>query len=271
MARIRTVKPEFPQSESLGRVSRDARLCFVNLWTICDDAGRARGNSRMLASLLFPYDDDAPKLIDGWMAELEREEAIVRYEADGNSYVSVVNWLKHQKIDKPSVSKLPAPREASRIISKPREASSEDLGPRTKDLDQGPGREGTKEGTNARSACADEIAQAIEAYNLAAERQDWPIAQHLSEARRKKLAGRLRECGGLQGWQAAMAKAQESSFLRGEGVRDKAHANWVPDLDFFLQQSTFSKLMEGKYDDRAGRSEPTGFAAVIAGARAAAA
>ena len=59
MARIRTIKPEFPQSESMGRVSRDARLCFVMLWTIADDSGRLRGNSRMLASLLFPYDDDA--------------------------------------------------------------------------------------------------------------------------------------------------------------------------------------------------------------------
>jgi hypothetical protein len=27
----------------------------------------------MLASLLFPYDDDAGSLIDGWLAELERE------------------------------------------------------------------------------------------------------------------------------------------------------------------------------------------------------
>jgi hypothetical protein len=60
MGRIRTIKPEFPQSESLARVSRDARLCFVALWTICDDAGRARGNGRMLASLLFPYDELNP-------------------------------------------------------------------------------------------------------------------------------------------------------------------------------------------------------------------
>jgi hypothetical protein len=59
MARIRTIKPEFPQSESMGRISRDARLLFVQLWCICDDHGRTRAASRMLASLLFPYDDDA--------------------------------------------------------------------------------------------------------------------------------------------------------------------------------------------------------------------
>ena len=79
MARIRSIKPEFPQSESMGKVSRDARLLFVELWCICDDHGRTRAASRMLASLLFPYDDDAPKLIDGWLSELERQGCIRLY------------------------------------------------------------------------------------------------------------------------------------------------------------------------------------------------
>jgi len=49
---------------------------------------------------------------------------------------------------------------------------------------------------------------------------------------------------------------------------DKAHESWAPDLDFFLQQSSFTKLMEGKYDDRERKMEPTGFDALLAGARA---
>ena len=139
MARIRTIKPEFPQSESMGNVSRDARLCFVMLWTIADDSGRLRGNSRMLASLLFPYDDDAPSLIDGWMQELESEGCVNRYQVDGASYVEIAKWLSHQKIDKPTPSKLPAFDPSSRILANPRESSSLDQGPkdqRTKD--QGP-------------------------------------------------------------------------------------------------------------------------------------
>lgn len=133
MARIRTIKPEFPQSESMGRISRDARLLFVELWTICDDSGRTRAASRMLASLLFPYDDDAPGLIDGWLDELEAEGCIVRYTAEGASYLEVRNWLSHQKIDKPSQSKIPAFDECSRKLAKPREHSSLDQGSRTKD------------------------------------------------------------------------------------------------------------------------------------------
>ena len=126
MARIRTIKPEFPQSESMGRVSREARLCFVLLWTICDDAGRTRASSRMLASLLYPYDEDAGKRIDGWLSELERENCVVRYEVDGNTYLEVRNWLNHQRIDRPSASKIPACDESSRVIANPREASCEE-------------------------------------------------------------------------------------------------------------------------------------------------
>lgn len=128
MARIRTIKPEFPQSESMGRVSRESRLCFIMLWTIADDLGRLRGNSRMLASLLYPYDIDAGKRIDGWLDELEKEKCILRYKSDsGDSYIAILNWSQHQKIDKPSKSKIPGPdsetlariREDSRDIEEP--------------------------------------------------------------------------------------------------------------------------------------------------------
>jgi len=108
MARIRTIKPEFPQSESMGRVSRDARLLFILLWPICDDHGRTRAASRMLASTLFPYDEDAGKRIEGWLAELEREGCIRRYMTGGSAYLEVCKWLIHQRIDKPSKPQFPA-------------------------------------------------------------------------------------------------------------------------------------------------------------------
>lgn len=131
MARIRTIKPEFPQSESMGRVSREARLCFIMLWTVVDDAGRTRASSRMLASLLYPYDEDAGSLMDGWLEELEREHCVVRYSLEGNSYLEISKWLNHQKIDKPSVSRLPAFVEGSRIVANAREESATYLVPST--------------------------------------------------------------------------------------------------------------------------------------------
>jgi hypothetical protein len=129
MARIRTIKPELPHSETLGTVSRDARLLFVNLFTIADDSGRARASSRLLASLLYPFDDDAPKLMDGWLGELAGIGAIRLYAVDGTAYLDIPKWLEHQKIDRPSASRLPEystdTREPSRAL---------DALPRTLDL-----------------------------------------------------------------------------------------------------------------------------------------
>lgn len=165
MARIRTIKPEFPQSESMGRVSRDARLLFVQLWCICDDQGRTRAVSRMLASLLFPYDDDAPTLIGGWLDELEREGCIQRYVVAGAQYLQVCKWQAHQKIDRPSKGLLPPPpntredseaaREDSRGLAKAREGSCEDLDQgRDQGKDQGPGAARAEAGAGEGAAAA---------------------------------------------------------------------------------------------------------------------
>jgi hypothetical protein len=159
VGRIRTIKPEFPHSESMGRVSREARLLFIQLWTIADDDGRLRAAPQFLAGQLYPYDEDARGLLGGWLDELEREACIHRYEHDGTRYLEIMKWRDHQKIDKPARSRLPAPpcepsevfantrepsagpREASasprEASASPREPSSMDLGPWTLEEDLG--------------------------------------------------------------------------------------------------------------------------------------
>jgi hypothetical protein len=90
----------------------------------------------MLASLLYPYDVDAPKLIDGWLQELEREECIVRYQCEGNVYLQVVKWLTHQRIDHPSKSKIPSLDESSRLLASHSRNLAPDLGSWIKEKDQ---------------------------------------------------------------------------------------------------------------------------------------
>jgi len=107
MGRIRTIKPEFPQSESVGRLSRDARLLFILLWTIVDDKGRARAAPKLVAGQLYPFDDDARDLIEEWMSELETSLMIRRYEVDGTCYLDIPKFLEHQLINRPSESRLP--------------------------------------------------------------------------------------------------------------------------------------------------------------------
>jgi hypothetical protein len=126
----------------MGKIKREARLLFILMWTLADDEGRLRGNSRMLASLLFPYDNDAPELIDCWISELIKEHCILVYEIGGATYVQICNWLIHQKIDKPSRSKIPEFAESSRILANRRGGIK----------DQGSKDQGSEEGNG--SSCA---------------------------------------------------------------------------------------------------------------------
>ena len=72
--------------------------------------------------------------------------------------------------------------------------------------------------------------------------------EKLTKARRTGLQARLRDAGGPAGIAAALAKVAASSFCRGEN--DRA---WRADFDWFVSERGFTRLMEGKFDDRAGR------------------
>lgn len=199
----------------------------------------------MLASLLYPYDDDARDLIPGWLAELDDAGCIRLYEVEGNTYLDIPKWLNHQKIDRPSASKFPSFDEGSRAFAEPSRKIAQDQGPRTKDRDQGPGEEG-KEVAPAPALPLDE---AVHAYNATAEQAGWAKVQRLTAPRTRALTLRLTEAGGIAGWQCAMAKAAASKFLTGKTPRSNGHANWRPDFDWFTTASNFTKLMEGSYDN----------------------
>lgn len=248
MARIRTIKPEFPQSESMGRVSRDARLLFVMLWPICDDHGRARAASRMLASLLFPYDDDAPGLIDGWLDELEREGCITRYVVNGSTFLQVNNWLIHQKIDKPSKPQFPSPSEGFARI---REDSSEEG--KGKDLQEKTLSAGAdSDGDDGVDVKAKNPGRLIPvAAILAAYHEHLPMmpaVRVMTDARKRKLKARWTEDAQRQTveyWQKFFAYVAGSDFLTGRDNR------WTGcDFEWLIEAGNHVKVIEGKYENR---------------------
>ena len=56
MARIRTIKPKFWDDTKIGRISRDARLLYMGLWSFSDDIGVVIGDTIWLKSKIFPYE-----------------------------------------------------------------------------------------------------------------------------------------------------------------------------------------------------------------------
>ncbi len=114
MARIRTIKPEIWQDPKIGTLSHGGRLTYIGLITQADDDGRLEYHPRMLRSRLFLWDDDVTDdTVDGWVAEVEATGMIRRYSRNGNTYVDIPNYPKHQKIDKPTPSSIPPFDESS--------------------------------------------------------------------------------------------------------------------------------------------------------------
>lgn len=110
MARIRTIKPDFFQSEAVARLSFLAALTWIGLWTQSDDAGKFRDSPRVIKGVLWSLRDDVTlKDVEAALDELANEARIVRYEVDGKRYLQVTNWAEHQKISKPTPSRLPNP------------------------------------------------------------------------------------------------------------------------------------------------------------------
>jgi hypothetical protein len=97
----------------MGNVSRDARLLFIQLWTLADDSGRLRGNPRYLAHTLYPYDDDAERHIGQWLRELAAQECIRQYRHGPSSLIAILNWSLHQRIDHPRTSRFSEPPAAA--------------------------------------------------------------------------------------------------------------------------------------------------------------
>jgi hypothetical protein len=110
--------------------------------------------------------------------------------------------------------------------------------------------------TTKHTSCArgdeegDPITEAVDAWNALAHDFGLSKVQRLTDERKAKLRARLRDCGGLTGWDTAMGKIRGSPFLTGGNGK-----GWRADFDFILQAKSFTKLMEGGYDERTPRKQ----------------
>lgn len=107
MPRIRTIKPEFWGDEKLAPCDALTRLVFLGLLSMSDDTGRVVDSIRAIDGFIFPMTDDTagPSLV-----VLQQIQRIARGQTEsGQQIIQIVNWNKHQKIDKPNLAAaLPA-------------------------------------------------------------------------------------------------------------------------------------------------------------------
>ena len=192
MPRLRTIRPNFAQSPAMCRIGREARLLFILLWPIADDAGRLRLILDELVEQLFPFDPDAPMLLPGWLVELEAAGCIERYSVEGVEYLRIPQWRQLQTIDRPTRSRLPAaPSEPppAREAREPREESDEiqmDWASSANPREDGPFF-GEPAGTETTQAFTAEEVRGNLRYSL---RKAWADDVHTASARFIELMGR---------------------------------------------------------------------------------
>ena len=114
MARIRSIKPALLQDEKTAMISHEAFRCFIGMITLADDYGNMRGNPAWLSGQIF-WGTKAN--IDKVMTELSEIGLINLYRVDGQDYVSISGWSRHQKVDKPGKPLVPGPSESSESVA----------------------------------------------------------------------------------------------------------------------------------------------------------
>jgi hypothetical protein len=93
MARSRNIKPGLFKNEILGEADPLLTLLFEGLWCLADREGRLENRPRRIKAETFPYREFDVSIGLQWLMD---KLFIVMYEVDGEQYIQVNNWEKHQ-------------------------------------------------------------------------------------------------------------------------------------------------------------------------------
>lgn len=105
--RARNIKPAFFANDELAELPALTRLLFIALWCQADREGRLEDRPKRIRALALPYDDiDTDAALD----ELAEAGFIQRYEAEGDRFIQVTTFSKHQH---------PHVKEADSVIPEP--------------------------------------------------------------------------------------------------------------------------------------------------------
>ncbi len=107
MARARNIKPGFFTNEQLVELPFATRLLFIGLWTESDREGRLEDKPKRIKMKLFPADEVD---VDAALQALCKSGFLLRYEVDGEKYIQVLAFEKHQNPHRDEKkSEIPAP------------------------------------------------------------------------------------------------------------------------------------------------------------------
>ena len=255
MARSRNIKPGFFKNEQLAECSPLSRILFAGLWCLADRAGRLEDRPKRIRAEVLPYDDGS---VDAMLDELNQGGFIVRYSHNGQGFIQVTNFLKHQNPHcKEQASSIPAPdKHDASTVQAPEENRScpadslnlipDSLNPIT-----------------AMSPAGDPlVCPAEEIVGLYHEAMPTnPRCKVLNQSRRGAIKARWLEASrltckpfgysvrteGLDAWRTFFETCNESEFLTGRARSQPGKPPFLADIDFLMSPKGFAGCLENKY------------------------
>lgn len=208
MSRRRIIDPDFFLDEEISGVSPLARLLYIGLWTMCDDNyATLPYREQWIKVQALPYEEkvDMKKLIK----ELIDIGKVVPFRAeDGVEYLWIKNFMKHQRIDKPSKPKYAEYKDALRILSE--------------DSTTTPRAVGTKE----KNEINNNVKEVYDLYEDIFKR----VIKVKNSDRNQKIKARLNTFS-VSDIKKAFLNASRDAFLCGDNKDGKFYAN----LDYFIR------------------------------------
>jgi len=97
MARGRFISKAISLDEKVDALSDDTcRLLFTWLITHLDCEGRMYGDPQTVKSIVFPRRNISNRKVENYLKELQKNELIFRYSVNGNEYLLMKTFEKHQ-------------------------------------------------------------------------------------------------------------------------------------------------------------------------------
>ena len=93
----------------------------------------------------------------------------------------------------------------------------------------------------------DLVSEAVADWNAFAAKHSLLRVEKITKSRRAKVGARLKDCGGMDGWRAAIERIGAIPWMLGEPSA-KYPDGWRVSLDSLIGEMFFTKLMEGVYD-----------------------
>lgn len=247
MARIRTIKPEFWTHEDLSELPEATHMLAAALLNHADDEGYFNAHPGLIRAACCPLREPSVSIPDSLNRLVSVEYLRLGTGSDGKRYGQVVTFDDHQRVNRPTPSKIKA-LDIEWDDSATHHTQLIEASP--------PERKGTgnrEQGKETPVVPAGDVAAIVlESYH-----RILPKCQRiavLNPKRKKRIAAAMklaRQIAGEQGWawdpgqfcDAYFGECATDAWMRGE-VANPKNPEWRQNLDVLLAEDRFAGVMD---------------------------